>query len=242
MPGDVLDASVVVATRNRLDLLQDLVRSLAVCLPLPRELVIVDDASDIPIDAGFFPGGDQLRIRILRNDRCLGPGASRNRGVHASRGAVLLFTDDDCVVNPGWAGALVRPLADPSDLNLGGLGGRVLARDRDVVSRYFEFHRILEPRTHDAAHPRRIPYLVTANCAVRRDVFMRACGFDGRIPAAGGEDAAFSMRIVQRGYHFEHVPDAVVEHRFRPGLMDFARTFYRYGLGGRYVVDRYLPR
>jgi cellulose synthase/poly-beta-1,6-N-acetylglucosamine synthase-like glycosyltransferase len=84
--------------------------------------------------------------------------------------------------------------------------------------------------------------LVTANCAIRRDVFMRAGGFDGRIPAAGGEDAALSMRIMKNGYHFEHEGRAVVEHRFRPGLREFAQTFYRYGLGGRYVVDRYLPR
>jgi GT2 family glycosyltransferase len=154
---------------------------------------------------------------------------------------VLLFTDDDCIVSPSWVGALHTALDVPADSPLGGVGGRVLARDRDVFSRYFELHRILEPRPHDAAHPTRIPYLVTANCGIRRDVFMRAGGFDGRIPAAGGEDAALSMRIAKRGYHFEQVRDAVVHHRFRPGFRAFYETFYRYGLGGRYVVDRYLP-
>lgn len=236
------NVSVVVATRNRRDLLGDLLTSLSHCDPLPAEVVVVDDAGSDPLDQHTLAREAPFRVRVVRSERCVGPGAARNRGVHASRGDLLLFTDDDCVVRPEWVGALAGSLDRSSDERLGGVGGRVLARDRDVFSRYFEFHRILEPRPHDAAHPRRIPYLVTANCAIRRDVFMRAGGFDGRIPAAGGEDAALSMRIVKSGYHFEREDSAVVEHRFRPGLREFAQTFYRYGLGGRYVVDRYLPR
>ncbi len=213
---------------------------MALCDPPPDEAIVVDDGSAVRLDAALLERVVPFPLRVLRNDSSVGPGAARNRGVHASRGALLLFTDDDCTVDRGWVGAMASRLAVAAP-ELGGVGGRVLARDGDVFSRYYEFHRILEPRRHDAAHPERIPYLVTANCAVRRDVFMRAGGFDGRIPVAGGEDAALSMRMVRKGYHLEHVSAAVVRHRFRPGFVDFARTFYRYGLGGRYVVDRYLP-
>lgn len=236
------DVSVIVATRNRRELLGELIESILACDPQPAEVVVVDDGSETPLQSESLPVHRSIRLHVVRSESSVGPGAARNRGVHASRGDVLMFTDDDCIVRPGWVGAFVRVLDESSDTFLGGLGGRVLARDTDIFSRYFEHHRILEPRPHDAMHPRRIPYLVTANCAIRREAFMRAGGFDGRIPAAGGEDAALSMRMVARGYHLEHVSEAVVAHRFRPGLREFARTFYRYGLGGRYVVDRYLPR
>jgi GT2 family glycosyltransferase len=238
--GGIAPTSMIVATRNRAGMLLELLESLARCAPLPDEVVVVDDGSDAPVDASLRDRDLPFRLRVLRNATATGPGAARNRGVHASRGDVLLFTDDDCVVDPSWVGALASPLSGEPTL-LAGVGGRVFARDRDVFSRYFEFHRILEPRPHDAAHPERIPYLVTANCAIRREAFMRAGGFDGRIPMAGGEDAALAARIVKKGYHLERVPSAFVHHRFRPGLVEFARTFYRYGLGGRYVVDRYLP-
>lgn len=238
--GNQFSTSIIVATRNRHHLLRELLASLAADSSPSVEVVIVDDASDTGVSGQLSPLSVPFRLRILRNETTVGPGSSRNRGVHYSRGDVLLFTDDDCVVERGWIRALAGALQN-GDSELGGVGGRVLARDTDVFSRYFEFHRILEPRPHDRAHPGRIPYLVTANCAIRRDAFMRAGGFDGRIPKAGGEDAAVSMRLAKAGYHFEHVPSAVVQHRFRPGLVDFARTFYRYGLGGRYVVDRYLP-
>lgn len=233
-------SSVILPTKNRVSMLVEAASSLATCDPAPGELVVVDDGSDQPVEGALRSLDLPFRLRVLRNERSIGPAAARNRGVHASRGAILLFTDDDCVVAPGWVGALCGHLAQ-ADAALGGVGGRVLARDRDVFSRYFEFHRILEPRPHDARNPRRIPYLVTANCAIHREAFMRAGGFDTRILIAGGDDVALSVRIVKQGFHLEHAPDAVVHHRFRPGLREFARTFYRYGLGGRYVVDRYLP-
>lgn len=235
-----LDAAVVVPTRNRHSLLLDLLTSLNHLDPLPAEVVIVDDASKHSVADILRTETYGFCLKILRNERCIGPGASRNRGVHYSRGAFILFTDDDCIVAPDWASALVDAFAH-NLVRIGGVGGRVLARDRDLYSRYYEYHRILEPRPHDSANPNAIPYLVTANCAVTREWFMRAGGFDERLPDAGGEDAALSMRIAALGGSFVRAENAVIRHRFRRGILDFARTFYRYGLGGRYVVDRYLP-
>jgi GT2 family glycosyltransferase len=239
-PQSVASASVIVASRDRAGPLLELLASLAAATPLPGEVVVVDDGSVAPVAASLPSQTWPFRLHILRNESSSGPASARNRAVHASRGDLLLFTDDDCVVDPQWVAALASSLAT-TDRQLGGVGGRVLARDSDVYSRYLEFHRVLEPRPHDASRPDCIPYLVTANCAVRRDAFMRAGGFDEAIRFAGGEDAALSMRLAKSGFHFQRQPAAIVRHRFRPGVRAMARMFYQYGKGGRYVVDRYLP-
>ena len=70
---------------------------------------------------------------------------------------------------------------------------------------------------------------------------MKGGGFDCSIKLPGGDDVAMSLRIAKKGYYFERVEKAKVWHSFRPGLKNFKKTFYNYGLGGRYVVDRYLP-
>jgi GT2 family glycosyltransferase len=222
-------------------MLAELLGTLEDCEPPPDEVIVVDDASEVPAEQTLSGRTWPFRLEVLRNDEAQGPGAARNKGVHASRGDRILFTDDDCLVHPDWVGVLTEALADAEQEGLGGVGGRVRAEGDDLFSRYYDFHRILEPRPHDREHPERLPYLVTANCAVTRTAFMEAGGFDNRIPTAGGEDAAFSIRMVKRGYYLERCEDAVVRHRYRASLIDFARTFYRYGLGGRYVVDRYLP-
>lgn len=50
-----------------------------------------------------------------------------------------------------------------------------------------------------------------------------------------------SMRMAKIGYYFEKDDQAIVQHRFKKEFRNLFRTFYWYGKGGRYVVDRYLP-
>lgn len=229
--------SIIIPTHNRREMLNGLLKSISESAYLPDEVIIIDDSSNPPFELNTSWG---IKIKLLRNEKCYGPGKSRNIGVHNSTGDILLFTDDDCLVSRNWITEMIQALQEGMESGLGGCGGTVKAYGSDVFSLYYDFHHILEPRPHDSKNPKRIPYLVTANCGVWRHAFMRAGGFDERIATAGGEDAAFSMRMAKMGYYFEFIPRAEIIHRYRSSLSDFCKTFYRYGLGGRYVVDRYL--
>lgn len=152
----------------------------------------------------------------------------------------LLFTDDDCEPAVDWADTMTARLKTASD-PLMAVGGRTVAAGNDLYSRYYDLHRILDPLPHDPAHPERIPYMVTANCGMRRDAFFRIGGFDEDIPFAGGEDVGLSLKLVRAGGSIVREPAALVRHWFRPGLKALRRMFEQYGSGGRHVVDRYLP-
>lgn len=69
-----VDASVVVASRNRPALLCQLVASLAATDPRPAEVILVDDASDVPVDALVHADAVPFRLRVLRNAAAVGPG------------------------------------------------------------------------------------------------------------------------------------------------------------------------
>jgi glycosyltransferase involved in cell wall biosynthesis len=234
------DVSVVVASRGRNAMLSNLLLSLDSMTPAIGEVVVVDDGSRVPVADSIVDKGWSFRLKIIRNDAPRGPAFARNQAVHRSRGRILLFTDDDCLVDPTWAGHLVAHLEKGPE-GLGGVGGCVIAAGHDLFSRYYEFNRILDPRAHDSEHPSRIPYMVTANCGIRRETYMRAGGFDSDMKIAGGEDVALSLKISKLGLFFERDERAKVRHRFKPGLRSFWRTFFNYGRGGRYVMDRYLP-
>src|SRR5687767_12512112 len=122
MGESLLDASVIVATKDRPDLLLDLVRILATPRPFPREIIVVGAGSRAAVGPEALASLVPFRVRVIRNESTLGPAASRNRGVHASRGALLLFTDDDCVVDPEWVQALCEPFHPSGDPLLGGVG------------------------------------------------------------------------------------------------------------------------
>ncbi len=233
-------ASVIVPTRNRIEEVRGLLASLAQQTRTDFEVLVIDDGSTQPVSPVVSTQAWPFKLRIKRNDAGKGPAAARNTGLILARTERLLFTDDDCRPEPDWVARLSTALAEaPSEV--GGIGGRTIAHGSDIFSRYYEFHRMLDPLPHDRLRPDYIPYLVTANCAIRRDPLLASGGFDCRIPSAGGEDVAASLRLVKAGYVLTRCHEAIVRHRFRPGLKNLWRTYYRYGLGGRFVVDRYLP-
>jgi nucleoside-diphosphate-sugar epimerase len=223
--------SIVVPTYGRGDKLQRLIAAVEQLRPAPAEVVVVDDAS---------PGGPPswlaswetaphaYRARLVRHATNRGPAAARNTGLLHARADLVAFTDDDCEPAPSWVDAISRPLRD-REPPIVGVGGIVRARRDDLLSRYYVHQRILEP-------PSDASYLVTANACFRREMVDAVGGFDERIRQPGGEDPGLCYALAREGFRFSFAPAAVVTHDFRGNLIDFVRTFYRYGKGCGHVA------
>jgi GT2 family glycosyltransferase len=163
-----------------------------------------------------------------------GPAAARNAGMRRASHDLVAFTDNDCVVAPNWARRMYQYMRDASP-RTAGVGGRVLALGDDVFSRYYTYHKILDPLMD---HGRWL-YVVTANAAFRRSVLKEVGGFDADIRVPGGEDPGLCFKVLERGYRLEYDANAVVFHEYRPSLRDFVRTFFRYGAGCRHQAERH---
>ena len=92
--------SIIIATRNRPELLARAVHSVLAQDLDDYEIVVVDDGSDAPLDLAQLNVAPQeaSRIRVVTLDfqnRGRGPGYARNVGVWASRGEYCAFLDDD---------------------------------------------------------------------------------------------------------------------------------------------------
>lgn len=199
-----------------------------------KEVIVVDDCSQDDTEAAvaaWLREPHRFAARSVRVRANRGPAAARNVGMQAASGKVIAFTDDDCVVHPRWLTNLVKPL----DVEGGviGVGGAVHPVNTHVIARYFTFHHILEPAPT-------LLYLVTANCCYLRALALAAGGFDTDLGMPGGEDVALSFRLYKQGYRFAMAEDAVVYHDYRRGLTDFYRTFVNYGMGCRYVTEKYF--
>ena len=157
-----------------------------------------------------------------------GPGRARNIGIEKARGEIVAFTDDDCIVDPLWIHRFDRFLKERKEIV--GAGGRVLPVGSDVVSKFFTFHRVLEP-------PTSLLYLVTANCCYRKSALMKIGGFPESIKIAGGEDVCVGMKLAKSGMKVGYCEKAVVFHDYRTGLAEFFRTFRNYGKGCRILTD-----
>ena len=230
-----LPVSVVITTFNRPRALRRTLESLE-SANFRCEIIIIDDGSKPAVSSvtNDFPA---LGIRYYANPNNLGPAQSRNNGFVKASNKLIAFTDDDCAVSEDWLLILYEAISK-ADGAVAGVGGRVLALGSDIFSRYYEYHKILDPWLFRG----QCFYLVTANAIFRRSALIQVGGFDERVRVPGGEDPGLCFKLLNCGYRFKYSPEAVVYHDFRKGFWEFVKTFYRYGRGCAFQSGRHFRR
>jgi len=116
--------SIIIATRNRSELLRSAVDS-ARNAGSDIEIVVVDDASD---DSTRELCSGWTDILYLRARRRLGPGGARNAGIIASTSEYISFLDDDDLRLPGSIDAQVKLLEERPKVGM--VYGRVRYRNQ----------------------------------------------------------------------------------------------------------------
>ena len=166
------------------------------------ETVVVDMASDPPI-------APQPGAVWRREEANLGVTRGRNLLVELASADVVVFLDDDAVFVTGDGPTIADAFAEDPDI--AALAFLVQRHDGHVESPEWPFRG--KPR--DIDRPRRAAYFLGGACAVRRDAFLAAGGYDESFFYSTEEiDLAFAM--TRRGYEIAYTPDIVVEHRPSP--------------------------
>jgi GT2 family glycosyltransferase len=224
--------SVVVPVLNGENTVGDFLASVArLQYPPDRVEVIVVDNGSTDATATLV---QRAPVRYLFEGR-RGTAGARNKGIEASRGEIVAFTDADCVVTTGWLRALVAGFDGPG---IGGVAGEILPfPPQTPAERYAAQIRHLSPQRY-LRRPT-FPFAVTANLAFRRDVFERVGLLDPNSPR-GGESTDFCTRFFREtGLELKLAPSAVVFHRHRATASDLFRQQWGYGRGHAYLYDKY---
>jgi GT2 family glycosyltransferase len=239
-----MKVSIVIAAYNRPGDLDEALASIRGQTRPADEVLVVDDSTDDGPERVVRSHGEASRtpvIRYLRNPRGNHLTVKRNLGVERTSGDLVVFLDDDVVLDPGYLAAVVAFFErHPEALGLQGhialppeLGRR--ARLVNRFSRLFLLHyyeldgcRVL-PSSH-TTYPLRpqgpvaCQWLSGCNMAYRRGVFDEF-RFDEKLKRyAYVDDLDFSYRVWKghRGSLFL-LPEARLVHKVSP----VARTLKR---------------
>lgn len=220
--------TVAVCTRNRsADLplcLDALVR-----LEYPHlDLMVVDNAPENDATERIV----RDRYPSMRYVRELRPGLdwARNRAISEARGEIVAFTDDDCIVHPGWARAIANAFQEP---NVGAVTGLIVPYELETgAQQLFELYGgfgrgFVRKWYNDDSDINSEPTMFLgagrfgtgASMAFQRAIFDEIGGFDPALDVGtitnGGGDLEMFFRVLKEGYTLVYEPTAVLWHRHR---------------------------
>ena len=217
--------SIIIPVRDQADDLAECLRSLAnLDYPEDRlEIIVVDDGSRKEV-LNNITSPD---VRIIRQEKSLGPAACRNIGAGNARGDILAFIDADCIAGKNWLKEII-PFFQA--VKVGAVGGYVegyyqknlLDRYESVASSLNMGERIIIESKSTSGF-----YVPTANLMIKRDVFKATGGFKTGMYI--GEDVDLCWRLRNLGFLLLYVPIGKVAHKHRNRLDRMLKRRFQYG-------------
>lgn len=246
LPKDVnqhnlgLAYSVVVCTRNRAEDLKRCIDGLllAVAGDDDAEIIIVDNN----------PSDDSTRqlvaqypeVRYVLEPR---PGLNwaRTKGAKVARNEVVIYTDDDVKVDPGWARAMAAPFADPQ---VSAVTGLVLPLEMETEAQeWFERYGGFSSRgfsrrefTANTMSPVGAANVgAGASMALQRRLINQfnlfAVELDCGTKALTGGDTYAFYRLLSSGHLLIYNPAALAWHRHRRTHDELNKALHGYSVG-----------
>jgi GT2 family glycosyltransferase len=220
--------SIIVATRDRLDLLRPCLRSVLdslVLYPGPCEILLVDNDSTDTETLGYFDSLSATpQVRLIRFRGPFNWSAINNAAAHEAEGEVLIFLNNDTVVlTKDWCAELV---ANALREDVGAVGARLLYADGTIQHAGVVLgvegvagHEAVGETPEKGGYFGRSKLLrsaaaVTGAClATRRALFEQLDGgFDDLNLRVAFNDVDYCMRVRKAGYRVVYNPFAVLYH------------------------------
>lgn len=208
--------SVIIPTYNRISHLREILDSLAKqTYPSHRfEVIVIDDGSTddtAAIATETFP----FSLRYFRQSN-QGDAEARNLGARHSEADILVFLDDDILVEPGYLDQLIQSQdADPKRIVIG-TWHLWPAETTSFAKRLFGATAAHDPHD-DLEAVRELPFseAYSNNMSIRRDAYfkiglMQGLGFPG---SSMWCDLDFNYRAYKQGFRFFRSTKAICWHR-----------------------------
>ncbi|WP_407521996.1 glycosyltransferase [Methylobacterium oryzisoli] len=226
LPDPLPLASLIVPTRDRLDLLRTCLDSLRTRTDWPhREIIVCDNDSREPATLAYLR--DLEREGVARVLPCPGPfnfAAMNNAAARIARGRLLVFVNNDVeAFRPDWLRRMAEEALRPEVGAVGAKlldaegriqhGGIVLGTGGLVTHAHRHFPGDAPGYLHALRATHRVSAVTAACLAVEAEKFRAVGGFDAQAFAVDFNDVDLCLRLDRAGYRTLLVPGAVLHHR-----------------------------
>lgn len=167
-----------------------------------------------------------------------GPAVARNRAVRQSTGEILLFLNDDVVLEPAvLAGHDHAHQQQPGHAAMGNMRWHpevITSEFMHWCAHHLHVHYLIDPAMNMTWE-----YFHTLNASIDRCWFEKGHWFDETFPDPAFEDTEFVYRLWKQGLKITFAPDATAyhHHHFNPG--DYLRKSAMRGTSARKFLELY---
>lgn len=226
MPDPPPLVSVIIATRDRHDLLRCCLTSLAEHSQgnPPTELILIDNgSSDIETLKYLAELERHGQARVLRRPGKFNYAALNNEAVSLARGELIALMNNDVeATHSGWLSAMAAQACRPE---IGAVGAKLLFPDGTIQHAGVllgiggvagHAHKYLAADAEGYQLRLRLAHnlsaVTAATLVVRKTLFNEVGGFDAENFAVNYNDVDFCLRLLMAGYRNLYCPEAVLLH------------------------------
>jgi len=210
---EMLRASVILPAYNNISTIERLLNSLR------NQSMSLDEFEIIAVDGGSTDGTREYlesinfegSFKLIKQEKNLGIGSARNRGINAAKSKILLFIDCDMEVEKEWVETHTVPIED--DRWDGAVGNvRHGAKVRTKFIQYLD-----RPRRGAKGYKKKQQldhsHFQYWNTSIRKELLTQVGGFDEKIEFWGGEELELMVRVENRGkVNLQYNADAKAIH------------------------------
>jgi len=228
--------SVIIPTWRKSEILTSCLNSLLLQdYPKERfEIILVSKRKINPLSK---------KIKTILMERNKNHAEARNIGVSFSRGEIIAFCDDDCILPKNWLSVAVRyftinkadliggPAVPPGDAPFTSRLGGYLSGSRFSVGFAAPRHRNLYPEQEADEFD-----LILANTFIRKKVFEKFGGFNkNQVPC---EENFLYAKLKNNGYKLLYSPKIACTHPAKPIFLPWAKKIFFYATGRGLMIAR----
>ena len=244
MPHTTPDVSVLLATRDRADLLESTLDHLATQQVGGRtwEVIVADNGSFDRTAAVVRDAAARLPL-VSVTEPAPGKNRALNRALEVARGRLWLFTDDDIVPEPDWLARMAAAADRWPEHAI--FGGRIEPLFPSQTPDWLRVHPFAEAAFARFKPPQeegpiaKLPF--GPNFMVRAEA-MAGVRYNEEIGPGdddyvSGSEIELLLRLTRQGHRIVYVPDASVGHVVRPHQLSVDWLFGRSYRLGRCLVE-----
>jgi len=206
--------SILILTRNRINELRNLVKSiyeLEGCNGKEFEVLILDNASDIKLTPEDLHISGNKKPFIIRSDNNIGLAAGRNMLAQKASGEWLFFIDDDAfIAERQFLSNFVRFIDMLKNNKLSVVACNLIEYYKPWKNLYPFSKKYL--KKINLKEPIKCSYFLGGAHFIKRDVFLKLNGYDEKL-FFWGEELDFSYKVINSGYEIYYNPDLLIIHK-----------------------------